>query len=249
MERSSLARFEQLAQDLIEGAFQRLFGNQIEPHDLARRIAIAMDDSLQRGDLANRYVITFNPADYEAVLARHPQLTAELAQYVAKISWQAGLPLSPPPTIVVEADPQVSSGRVRVRSEVAQPKSAPSQTTAVATQAFGPADQAAALRALQARQAAILVEGQRQIPLDEPIVTIGRRIDNDIVLESPKVSRRHAQIRWQLGHFVLYDVSNRGRTQVNGEAVTERVLISGDVITLSDTILIFQEAEALSPAV
>lgn len=245
MEKSSFSRFEQLAQDLIEGAFQRLFGSEIEPHDLARRIALAMDDSLQSGELANRYVVTFSPADYETVLARHPELTADLAQYVAKIAWQSGLTFAEPPTIVVEADPRVASGRVRVRGEVG-PQVVGEQTTAVATQAFGPAEQGAALQELLARDAFLVISGQRTIPLKEPITTIGRRVDNDVVLDSAYVSRRHAQIRWRFGHFVLYDVGNRGRTQVNGEVVSECVLRSGDVISLSDVVLIFGEGESFT---
>jgi pSer/pThr/pTyr-binding forkhead associated (FHA) protein len=116
--------------------------------------------------------------------------------------------------------------------------------TAVATQAFGPADQDAALRDLLARDAFLVIGGERTIPIKEPIITIGRRVDNDIVLDSVYVSRRHAQIRWRFGHFVLYDVSNRGRTQVNGEAVSECVLRSGDLIMLSDIVLIFGEGES-----
>lgn len=72
-------------------------------------------------------------------------------------------------------------------------------------------------------------------------MTIGRRIDNDIVIESPSISRRHAQIRWRYGRFVIYDLGSRGGTKVNGERVTESVLHNGDVISLSQVPLIYGE--------
>jgi pSer/pThr/pTyr-binding forkhead associated (FHA) protein len=79
------------------------------------------------------------------------------------------------------------------------------------------------------------------LPLDAPLVSIGRRIDNDIVLDSSAVSRHHAQIRWRYGRFVLYDVGGRGSTAVNGQSVTEYVLQAGDVIALSNVSIIYGE--------
>jgi pSer/pThr/pTyr-binding forkhead associated (FHA) protein len=55
------------------------------------------------------------------------------------------------------------------------------------------------------------------------------------------VSRQHAQIRWRFDRFILYDVSSRGRTAVNGELVSETVLRAGDVIALSDALLVYAE--------
>lgn len=70
---------------------------------------------------------------------------------------------------------------------------------------------------------------------------IGRRMDNDIVIDSPSISRQHAQIRWRQRYFVLYDVSRRGQTAVNGRPAREHILRSGDVIALSDVMLVYGE--------
>jgi pSer/pThr/pTyr-binding forkhead associated (FHA) protein len=69
-------------------------------------------------------------------------------------------------------------------------------------------------------------------------------VDNDIVIESPSISRRHAQIRWRYGRFVIYDLGSSGGTQVNGQRVTESVLHNGDVIMLSQVALIYGEGLA-----
>jgi pSer/pThr/pTyr-binding forkhead associated (FHA) protein len=96
---------------------------------------------------------------------------------------------------------------------------------------------------IAAMDAYLIVDGQRHVPLNKPVISLGRNIDNDVVLDAPTVSRQHAQIRWRYGRFILYDVSNRGRTQVNNQTVNEMVLQSGDVISLSDVKLIYGEGE------
>jgi pSer/pThr/pTyr-binding forkhead associated (FHA) protein len=100
---------------------------------------------------------------------------------------------------------------------------------------------AAALSALQALDAYLIIGGRRHVALDQPVLSLGRRRDNDVVLDSPSVSRQHAQIRWRYGRFVLYDLSRRGRTAVNNQPVSEHVLQSGDVIALSDTLIVYGE--------
>jgi pSer/pThr/pTyr-binding forkhead associated (FHA) protein len=94
---------------------------------------------------------------------------------------------------------------------------------------------------IAALDAYLIVDGQRHVPLAKAITSLGRHIDNDVVLDAPTVSRQHAQIRWRYGRFILYDVSNRGRTRVNNQPINETVLKSGDVISLSDVMLIYGE--------
>jgi pSer/pThr/pTyr-binding forkhead associated (FHA) protein len=86
------------------------------------------------------------------------------------------------------------------------------------------------------------------VALERPFLSIGRRTENDLVLDSPTVSRRHAQLRWRYGRFVLYDLSGRpGRTLVNSQPVSEYALQSGDVITLANVKLIYGEGDDQHP--
>lgn len=62
-------------------------------------------------------------------------------------------------------------------------------------------------------------------------VTIGRLSDNDIVLPSTMVSRRHLEIHYADRAFWLVDVKSRNTTKVEGHALNpnERyVLLDGD---------------------
>jgi pSer/pThr/pTyr-binding forkhead associated (FHA) protein len=81
------------------------------------------------------------------------------------------------------------------------------------------------------------------VALNRPVLTLGRRAENDIVLPVSSVSREHAQIRWRFGRFVIYDLGSRAGTLVNGEPVSECVLHPGDIVTLSTVKLVYGEGE------
>ena len=70
--------------------------------------------------------------------------------------------------------------------------------------------------------------GHRIVPLTGTSLTIGRRTESDLRLVGSDVSREHAEIVQVDGAWVLRDKGSRYGTFVNGEAVTERTLTSGD---------------------
>ena len=63
---------------------------------------------------------------------------------------------------------------------------------------------------------------------------IGRRGDCDIVLDGPRVSRRHAQIRDSGDGLLLVDLASVNGTQLNGIEVTSERLIGGDIVTIGE---------------
>ena len=73
--------------------------------------------------------------------------------------------------------------------------------------------------------------GSRILPIDKPIVAIGRRGENDLRLSGSDVSRDHAEIAQADGTYVLRDRGSRYGTFVNGEQISsERPLRHGDRI-------------------
>ena len=75
------------------------------------------------------------------------------------------------------------------------------------------------------------------VPLDQELLTIGRKSGNTIVLaEDLKVSRHHANIVRQDDHYVVQDVGSANGTFLNDERLTEpKPLKDGDVIQLGDS--------------
>jgi phosphoserine phosphatase RsbU/P len=72
--------------------------------------------------------------------------------------------------------------------------------------------------------------GNRVVPLDKPLIAIGRRGENDLRLSGSDVSRDHAEIARTDSAYVLRDRGSRYGTFVNGEQISERPLRHGDRI-------------------
>ncbi|HTU96329.1 MAG TPA: FHA domain-containing protein [Solirubrobacteraceae bacterium] len=67
---------------------------------------------------------------------------------------------------------------------------------------------------------------------------VGRHHACDVVLEDPSVSRRHAQLRFRDGHWVLRDLESTNGTVVNGVPVVRCQLWPGDRLELGDALLV-----------
>jgi len=87
----------------------------------------------------------------------------------------------------------------------------------------------------------LIMAGTQAIPLNQSPITIGRSHENTIVLDDPRVSRKHLEIRVIRDHFVLFDLNSSGGTFVNGQKVSQGILYPGDVISLAGVSLVFMQ--------
>lgn len=71
--------------------------------------------------------------------------------------------------------------------------------------------------------------GHLAADLDQPQLRIGRAEDNDVIIDSPAVSARHAELRRQPdGRWLVQDLESAHGTRVNGESVALRLLQEND---------------------
>ena len=86
----------------------------------------------------------------------------------------------------------------------------------------------------------VLKYGSRLLPLDSDLSTIGRKLDNTIVLSSQTVSRYHAEIVLIKGEFFLRDLNSSSGTYLNDRRIAfPEILKSGDRITMADIEVVF----------
>jgi len=64
------------------------------------------------------------------------------------------------------------------------------------------------------------------------VASVGRDLENEVVLDDPAASRRHAEIEFKDGAYVLTDLGSINGTLVNAERVTSRRLADGDRIVV-----------------
>ena len=77
--------------------------------------------------------------------------------------------------------------------------------------------------------------GRRQIPIDKPLLTLGRRSESDVRVTGAGVSRHHAEILAENGACRLRDCASKFGTFVNGRRAEEQELAHGDTIRLGET--------------
>jgi len=86
---------------------------------------------------------------------------------------------------------------------------------------------------------ALLMFKEQIYPLVKEATTLGRSLENDVMIQNEAVSRRHARIIYQESQFVIHDLNSTGGVYVNGEKVDRIALFSGDIIMLASEELVF----------
>ncbi len=77
--------------------------------------------------------------------------------------------------------------------------------------------------------------------LDREVIQIGRHVTNDIVVNDRKVSRYHAQVRFENGRFVIYDLGSTNGIGVNRTTVSQHTLRDGDLVSVGSYDFIFHQ--------
>ncbi|MHC5040500.1 MAG: FHA domain-containing protein, partial [Planctomycetota bacterium] len=69
-------------------------------------------------------------------------------------------------------------------------------------------------------------------------ITVGRADENDLVLISKAISRRHAEFSVAEGKFYIRDLGSASGVRVNGARIREDTLNAGDQVEIGDIILV-----------
>ncbi len=78
--------------------------------------------------------------------------------------------------------------------------------------------------------------------LNKDIITLGRDITNDIVINDPEVSRHHLRMTRGAGGFTVEDLGSTNGTFINGQRLTgARPLRNGDMVGLGETVTLGYE--------
>lgn len=246
----NLRRLENWIEQLVEEPFVRLFAGRLLPQDVARHLVRALEDGERIGadgtpEVPGRYRIALNPEDLAALKQHHPNLNAQLTAALKALADTMKLRLMDPPAILLEPRAALPLRTVLITpaNRLQPPKE---QTRDLDLEQMR--QQIAAHAEEMGNQAYFIVQGERTFDLQQPTVRIGRALDNDLILEDPRVSRHHAQLHYRYGRYILQDLGSSGGTSVNEFPVQEIVLRPGDVISLAGVTLIYAEDRAGRPA-
>ncbi|MFL5800707.1 MAG: FhaA domain-containing protein [Roseiflexaceae bacterium] len=241
---SALLRFESFMENMVEGSVARLFRSPVQPAEIAKRLERAMETqqtiSVRRVIVPNLYRAFLNPLDFKALGQIRAEMEREMATYLAELAQERGFTMIEHPRVELGEDADVPRRSIQVIAEMAS--SAQPATGSDRTQIFQPPAGAAPQAQPRARLLLAASGSAHSIPLESTSLTIGRGLNNDIILEDTRVSRHHAQLRYQARRFWIADLGSTNGTYVNNEQVADRSLRDGDTISLGGLELTFKES-------
>ncbi len=228
------AKLQKLVEDQLAGI---LPGLKLEDRVIQHLAAAVKENIVQQfddGAIAPN-VFTLIVATDTSPMWKETKTIDTLKSIIMVAGKEVGLQFVGQPTITITTDDSFQPEEVRVVASHKLEPVAETQGMQNQTQTNDSSDESNGIP----ENAFLIVEGVKVHPLSESVVNIGRRLENQLVIDDPRVSRNHAQLRAIKGRFVLFDLNSTGGTFVNGQRTSQTVLYPGDVISLAGVALIF----------
>jgi len=230
----SLSKIETILQTLVEGSALSLFLSNNPVKDMGDQLILAM----KKGARAEADGTNIAP-DFFTIIA-HPSYLNKLQ---ARQGWQEvsldklrsegkkrNYSFVNSPCIQCEVDSTLSPQKVEIVAQISIEKITSTTDLGIdfleEDNTFPP-------------HAFFIINGNQTYPLTHAVINIGRRPDNDLVIEDSRISRLHAQLRAIKGHYIIFDLDSTGGTTVNGQKIHQWVLSPGDVISLAGVLLVY----------
>ncbi len=209
-----------------------------KPEDLSHKVRLALQDTVDglaagTSTATGNFTLRIHPDTYQE-LVNLQDLLESLSQVIQLAADEENITFLGEPAIHVEVDKTIRKGDIQIEADTLAETHG--HTAAVSLM---PAPQPPA-NAIP-HEAYLIIEGKETYILNLPVINIGRREDNHLVIEDLRISRTHAQLRARMGKYVIFDLGSTGGTFVNGQRITQAVLTPGDVISLAGLTLIYSE--------
>jgi hypothetical protein len=249
-----LRAIERKIESLFEGVFGRAFRTNVQPVELARKLAKEMDDhrnvSVSRVYVPNEYTVFLSPPDREQFESYEDNLRSELQEYLSEHARREDYALLSQPRVLMETDADLDVGEFGIATRMVHPDRRrgegepvadlePGATMIYKPQTAQPTQAVSAAELGVEQELVTLSWNGDSLQVKQPRIVIGRSRDCDVQLADANVSRRHAELRQEGASYWIVDLGSTNGIEVNGKRVKRAKLRSGDTITLGSTEVTF----------
>lgn len=231
---------ERRLENLVEGFFNHRFSSALQPIELARKLTGEMDRkqqvSVTHTYSPNIFMLHLAPQDFEELGGFNKVLAKELSEYVKAHAQEKAYRFAGALQISLAPEGELRPGECAIYSHFEEFDE---------DQASGGTQIIPALeldKAVDATDRTYLLDESSGIeyPLRNQAIAIGRRSDNDIVIDDAGASRYHARIEANGSNFFLVDLESTNGTLLNDEDVGRVRLVNDDRILIGRVELIFR---------
>jgi hypothetical protein len=233
--------------------FSRAFSSQVQPVELARKLAKEMDAhrtaSVSRVYVPNQYTVFLSPEDHERLEGYERSLEQELSGYLLEHARRHDYALLTRPEVHLDTDDRLRLGEFGIQTRLVKPPARqgeqPSQGEQGHTMVYTAPRQQKGKRGKEpagrlAETRAIVSFDDRRYVLEGPTAVLGRSKECDCIFRDPNVSRRHAELRrGPTGDWQVVDLGSTNGVKVNDRRVESSRLSPGDEVTLGTTRFVF----------
>jgi hypothetical protein len=239
-----LDKFERFFQNVMEGSVGRIFRSPIQPAEIGRRLERAMESSqvvsVDGVIVPNDYQVYMNPLDMVVFADFVPVLCHKMEDWLADLAATREYGFIDRVRVQIFGDETIARRAIHVDSSITElpnydrARQDEVQRTEVYRVVKHTGDvPPKLLRFINGESAGETVIIRR------PIITVGRALDNDVIIDSAEVSRHHARIEVRNGEYYLLDLDSTNGTAVNGLPASNSKLTHGDKLTFGTVALEF----------
>ncbi len=233
--KDKLSQIEKHLQNFIEKNTILIFGSPNAEVKLAAALVKAMKDQIRLetdGSITAPNIFSLNvPIDFIADVRSNQTLLNTLGATLMKAGEQAGILFEAHITINVFPDENLKEGEFSVKAMWKEANL--SETKSI--------DRSGEIDPIPniPPKSFLIVGGSKIFTLEQDVINIGRKLENHLVIDDPRISRKHSQLRAIKGRYLLFDLDSSGGTYVNGERITKITLHPGDVISLAGVPIVY----------
>ena len=226
---NKLFEIERKFKNLVEDKFVNIFSHSKHEDLISRKLASTMYEqarSLDNGVIqAPNFFLLMTSSEIAEELKENKKFLKDLSYGLSALGREVGFSFLSRIIISIHEDKSYKKNNIKVIASYLQNTEDETRGTEKGYSTY------------------LIIEGKKALPLENQVVNLGRRPENTIVFDDPRISRDHAQIREINGRYKIFDLNSKGGTFVNDHPISQSFLKSGDVISLAGSPMIFIQDE------
>ena len=233
---SILDAFENSFERLVEGSVGRIFKSPVQPAEIGRKLERAMVTnqvvSVDSTLVPNDYRVTMHPNDMVAFADFIPGFSRQMETWLGDVADRHGFSIIDRMRVLIHGDETVPRRSIQVTAAIADRPdvNASKQAAIQETEVIRVIGQTSGLRPVRITFTNGSLSGSEFL-IRKPVTTMGRSLDNDLVVESSEVSRHHARLELQEDGLRIIDLNSTNGTRINGRSIRSQRLDPDDEVT------------------
>ena len=233
---SILDAFEESFVRLVEGSVGRVFKSPVQPAEIGRKLERAMVTnqvvSVDSTLVPNDYRVALHPSDMVAFADFIPALCRQMESWLGDVADRHGFTIIDRMRVLIHGDEAVPRRAIQVTAAIADRPDidAGGQAAIQETEVIRVIGRTSGLKPFRISFTNGSLNGAEFL-IRKPVTTMGRALDNDLVLESSEVSRHHARLELDRDGLRIIDLNSTNGTRVNGRSIRSQQVEPNDEVT------------------